>query len=200
MALKQQQRTRWNGNQGYKDGLNTEGTLPTPQNTKWSYLKVSLGAYIPTPPTPPPPRGPCHSLRASSLGCSGGRAGKGRRACNHSLEFEYLHLKSWFEMLIGGDDVSNDVITPGTCFSMLVNISQSFMLRTDWRKSDSSVNREQQGNWSWNSHSRDVVASSPSFLPAPLPPPPECPGKLARRLALSLSWSLMLLVDSFRTH
>ena len=151
-------------------------------------------------PHPPPPRGPCHSLRASSLGCSGGRAGKGRRACNHSLEFEYLHLKSWFEMLIGGDDVSNDVITPGTCFSMLVNISQSFMLRTDWRKSDSSVNREQQGNWSWNSHSRDVVASSPSFLPAPLPPPPECPGKLARRLALSLSWSLMLLVDSFRTH
>ena len=25
-------------------------------------------------------------------------------------------------MLIGRDDISNDVITPGTCFSMLVNI------------------------------------------------------------------------------
>ena len=39
----------------------------------------------------------------------------------------------------------------------------SFSLRADWRKSDSSFNREPQGNWSWNSISRDVIASSPSF-------------------------------------
>ena len=35
-----------------------------------------------------------------------------------SLEFEYLHRKSQCKMLIGGDDISNDVITLGTCFSM----------------------------------------------------------------------------------
>ena len=28
-----------------------------------------------------------------------------------SLEFEYLHRKSRCEMLIGGNDISNDVIT-----------------------------------------------------------------------------------------
>ena len=39
-----------------------------------------------------------------------------------SLEFEYLHRKSRCEMLIGGDDISNDVINPGTCFSMFVYI------------------------------------------------------------------------------
>ena len=39
-----------------------------------------------------------------------------------SLEFEYLHGKSQCEMLVGGDDISNDVITLCTCFSMFVNI------------------------------------------------------------------------------
>ena len=36
-----------------------------------------------------------------------------------SLEFEYLHRKSGreLEMLIGEDDVSNDVITLVTCFT-----------------------------------------------------------------------------------
>ena len=29
-------------------------------------------------------------------------------------------------MLIGGDDISNDVITPGTCFSMFVYIRTHF--------------------------------------------------------------------------
>ena len=36
-------------------------------------------------------------------------------------------------MLIGGDDISNDVITFDTCFSMFVYICAY------WRKSDSSV-------------------------------------------------------------
>ena len=60
-------------------------------------------------------------------------------------------------MLIGGDDISNDVITLGMYFS------RSFLHRADWQKSDSSVDREPQGNWRWNSNYRDVVASSPSF-------------------------------------
>ena len=71
------------------------------------------------------------------------------------LEFEYLHQKSRCEMLIGGDDISNDVITLGTCFSMLVLHSRSFPLRADWRKSDSSVDGELHGNWRCNSNSRD---------------------------------------------
>ena len=73
------------------------------------------------------------------------------------LEFEYLHRKSRCEILIGGDDTRNDVITLGTYFSMFVYI------RADWRKSDSSVDGAPQGNWGWNSNFRDVVASSSSF-------------------------------------
>ena len=48
--------------------------------------------------------------------------GKGRRA----LEFECLHQKSLYEMLICGDDISNDVITLGTCFLMFVYIRTRF--------------------------------------------------------------------------
>ena len=39
-----------------------------------------------------------------------------------SLEFEYLHGKSQCEMLIGGDDISNDVITLGACFHMFFKV------------------------------------------------------------------------------
>ena len=62
-------------------------------------------------------------------------------------------------MLIGGNDISYDVVTLGTCFLMFVYI------RADWRKSDSSVDGEPQGNWRWNSNSRDILAYSPSFSP-----------------------------------
>ena len=43
-----------------------------------------------------------------------------------SLKFEYLHRKSRCEMLIGGDDISNDVITLDNCFSMFVYIRARF--------------------------------------------------------------------------
>ena len=36
---------------------------------------------------------------------------------------------------------------------------RSFLLRADWWKSDSSLDAEPQGNWSWNSNSREVVSS-----------------------------------------
>ena len=39
----------------------------------------------------------------------------------------------------------------------------SFPLCSDWWKSDSSVDREPQGNWRWNSNFRDIVATSSSF-------------------------------------
>ena len=42
------------------------------------------------------------------------------------MEFEYLHQKSLCEMLVGGDDISNDVITLGTCFLMFVYIRTRF--------------------------------------------------------------------------
>ena len=55
-----------------------------------------------------------------------GREKEGELATT-SLEFEYLHRKSRCEMLIGGDDISNDVITLGTCFSMFVYIRARFL-------------------------------------------------------------------------
>ena len=61
-----------------------------------------------------------------------------------------------------GDDISNDVITLGKCFFHVCLHSRSFPLRTDWRKSDSSVDGEPQGNWKWHSNS-SVVESSLSF-------------------------------------
>ena len=75
---------------------------------------------------------------------------------------EYLHRKSRCEMQIGGD---------GNCWrhnpwQVFFNVclhSLSFRLRADWRKSDRSVDGEPQGNWRWNSNSRDVVESSSSF-------------------------------------
>ena len=54
-----------------------------------------------------------------------GREKEGELATT-SLEFEYLHRKSRCEMLIGGDDISNDVITLGTGFSMFVYIRARF--------------------------------------------------------------------------
>ena len=85
---------------------------------------------------------------------------KERELATSSLDFEYLHRS---EMLIGGDDISYDVITPWHVFFNVCLPSRSFPLLADWRKSDSLVDREQQANWRWNSNSRDVVAGSPSF-------------------------------------
>ena len=105
-----------------------------------------------------------------------------------SLEFEYLHRKSRCKMLIGGDDISN-VITLGTCLHVFFNVclhSRSFLLLADWRKSDSSVDGESQGNWRRNSNSRDVVANSSSFSR-----PAARERELARRACSQAMFSLM---------
>ena len=47
-------------------------------------------------------------------------------------------------------------------------------------KSDSSVDGEPQGNWRWNSNSRDIAAIT-ALLPFPTLAP-ELPGELARKL------------------
>ena len=60
------------------------------------------------------------------LGALAGRREKEGELATTSLEFEYLHRKRRREMLSGGDDISNDVITIGTCFSMFVYIRTRF--------------------------------------------------------------------------
>ena len=84
-----------------------------------------------------------------------------------SLEFEHLHRKSLCKMLIGWDDIGNDVITLGTCCSIL-NAYICALFASHWlvlRLTVSSVDGEpQRNNWRWNSNSRDVVASPPSFF------------------------------------
>ena len=68
-------------------------------------------------------------------------------------------------MLIGGDDINNQAITLGTCFSMFV------CNRARFRFALIGGNLTAQ-----NSSSRDVVASSPSF---------SCPAARAPRRACS---------------
>ena len=60
------------------------------------------------------------------LGALAERLEKEGELATTSLEFEYLHRKRRREMLSGGDDISNDVITIGTCFSMFVYIRTRF--------------------------------------------------------------------------
>ena len=65
-------------------------------------------------------------------------------------------------MLIGRVDSSNSVITPSTWFSMFVYICNCFCFTLIG--GNLTVDGEPQGNyWRWNSNSRDIVASSPSF-------------------------------------
>ena len=54
--------------------------------------------------------------------------------------------------------------------------SRSFPYRADWRKSDSSVDGEPQGNWRWNSNSRERRSCKLSH-------PPERTVELVRRLS-----------------
>ena len=64
-------------------------------------------------------------------------------------------------MLIGRDDISNDVITLALVFQCLCTFT---LVSVHCRKSDSSVDRKPQGHWRWKySNSRDIVGSSTSF-------------------------------------
>ena len=61
-----------------------------------------------------------------------GREKEGELATTY-LEFKYL-----LDMLIGGDDISNETSLPLARFFNVCSHSHSFPLRADWRKSDSS--------------------------------------------------------------
>ena len=66
-------------------------------------------------------------------------------------------------MLIGRDDISNDVIALSTCFSMFIYIlAHCFLLFADSQKSESSVDRKPEGNWK-------LVVQALLPFPAPLP-------------------------------
>ena len=66
------------------------------------------------------------SLWASSPEHSGGRVGKGRGARNDISGIWISASKSWWELLIGEDDISNEVIILGMCFSIFVYICARF--------------------------------------------------------------------------
>ena len=74
-----------------------------------------------------------HLASEQALQGAAGREKEGELVTT-SLEFEYLHRKSRCEMLIGGNDISNDVITPWHVFFNVRLHSHSFQLRADWRK------------------------------------------------------------------
>ena len=81
-------------------------------------------------------------------------------------------------MLIGGDDISNDVITLGTYFSMFVSICVRFPFALI------GLNLTAQSTGSHKGIGGGIQISETQFqalLPSPAAQP-ECPGELARRL------------------
>ena len=78
-------------------------------------------------------------------------------------------------MLIGGDDISNDVITLGTCFSMFVYIRA----RIRFALIGGNLTAQSTGNDRRNG-GRIPERQLQALLLFPAPPP-ECPGELARR-------------------
>ena len=82
------------------------------------------------------------------------------------------------------------VMTSLPLASMFFNVclhSRLFPLRADWRKSDSSVDGEPQGNWRWNSTSGDVlVSNSPSFSR----PAAGAPRRACLQASISRMWNM----------
>ena len=105
----------------------------------------------------------CYVQEQVLRGALAARREKEAKITTTSLEFEYLHRKSLCDM-IGGDDISKDVITLATCFSMFVHIRAGFRLALIGGNLKAQSTGSHRG-WRWNSNSRNVVASSPSFSP-----------------------------------
>ena len=103
-------------------------------------------------------------------GAGGGGRKEGELA-TRSLEFEWVLIwVSALEKSMRNADWRRWRHYPWHVFLNVCLHLPSFPLRADWRKSDSSVDREAKRNWRWNSNSRHVSAGSPSF---------SCPGELA---------------------
>ena len=119
-----------------------------------------------------------------------GREKEGELAIT-SLEFEYLHWKSRCEMLIGGDDISNDVITLGTYCSIFVSIcalsTSHFFCSEGLTAQLTGSHRGIEGG----------IQIPETWWQAPLPfstQPPKRPGELAFRLfdVPWLEWSQIM--------
>ena len=87
-----------------------------------------------------------------------------------------MHRKSQCEMLIGGDDISNDVITLSGCFHAFFNVC---LILARFRFALIGGNLTAQSTGSHTGIGGGIQIPSDS-LPAP---PPQRPGELARRLA-----------------
>ena len=113
------------------------------------------------------------SSRKSSLGRSGGGAGKGRRACNYVAQYlNFCIGKCRCELLIGRDDISNDVITLDTWILMLAFIRARFRFALIGGNLTAQSTRSHRG-----------LGITETWLQALLrfpAPPPERPGELAR--------------------
>ena len=84
-------------------------------------------------------------------------------------------------MLIGGDDISNDVIILGTCFSMFVYIRARFRFALIGGNLTAQPMGSPRGiGGGIQIPERETSLQAILSFPAP---PPECPGELARRLA-----------------
>ena len=112
-----------------------------------------------------------------------GRGGGGREEgelATRSLEFEWILIwVSALEKSMRNADWRRWRHYPWHVFLNVCLHLPSFPLRADWRKSDSSVDREAKRNWRRNSNSRHVSAGSPSF---------SCPGELASPQTLGGKW------------
>ena len=103
-----------------------------------------------------------------SPGSSGGQRGKKRELATTSP-------LSRCEMLIGADDISNDVNTLGTCFSMFAYILARFRF---------ALIGESTGSHRGIGGGIQIPETQlQALLPFPAPPP-ERPGELARKLFL----------------
>ena len=79
-----------------------------------------------------------------------------------SPEFEYLHQKVDEKCWLAKMSLVTTSLSWYVFFNICLHLCSS-PLRADWQKSDSSVYVNPQGNWTWNSNSRDIGARSPSF-------------------------------------
>ena len=82
-------------------------------------------------------------------------------------------------MLIGGDDISNDVIILGTCFSIFVYIQARFRYALIGGNLTAQSTGSHRGIGGGIQIPEEQLQA---LLPFPAPPP-ECPGELALRLA-----------------
>ena len=103
------------------------------------------------------------SLRANSPRRYSEGAGKGRRACNYVSGIWISASKKSMRNAFWPRWISNEVISPGTSFSMFVYTHTRFRFALNGGNLTAQSDGELKGNWRWNSNSREIVAISLFF-------------------------------------